>query len=111
MAGLRSSLRNRVVMMSRSHTLLRFKKAEHVLAKVLLELKACQDSDPDYMLDMSFDREAQDLLSRYGYSVPQAIDLITRYEALEDIISRFPDGDLARTYHQASSNPGGSRGE
>lgn len=87
--------------MSRSHTLLRFKKAEHVLAKVLTELKACEKSDPDYLLDMSFDKEAHDLLNRYGYSVEQAIALISRHEAVEELIKTCPEGELAKIYSQA----------
>jgi hypothetical protein len=88
-------------MMSRSHTLLRFKKAEYVLAKVLTELKACEKSDQDYLLDMSFDREAHDLLNRYGYSVHQAIALISRHEAVKEMIKTCPEGELAKIYGQA----------
>lgn len=84
--------------MSRPHTLLKFKQAQHVLAKVLTELRASEGSDPNYRLDLEFDEQLNHLLERYGYDASQAMALIARYEALEDSLRRAPEGALAKIY-------------
>lgn len=84
--------------MTRPHSLLKFKKAQFVLAKVLTELKSCELRDQNYKLDLEFDRELHDLLERYGYDAHRAIALICRHEAIEDSLRMSPDGALAQIY-------------
>jgi hypothetical protein len=86
--------------MARPHSLLKFKKAQFVLAKVLAELKSCELSDENYRLDLAFDRELHDLLERYGYDAHRAIALINRHEAIEDSLRMSPDGTLAQIYSE-----------
>lgn len=84
--------------MSRPHTLIKFKQAQHVLAKVLTELRASEGNDPNYRLDLEFDEQLNNLLERYGYNASQAMALITRYEAIETSVRRYPEGELAKVY-------------
>lgn len=84
--------------MSRPHTLIKFKQAQHVLAKVLTELRVSEGTDPNYRLDLEFDEQLNKLLQRYGYDASQAMALIARYEAIEASVQRYPDGELAKVY-------------
>lgn len=84
--------------MARSHSLLKFKKAQFVLAKVLNDLAESESNDPNYHLDMDFDREVNELLERYGYEPRQAIAVIKRHQALEESLRMAPDGVLAQVY-------------
>lgn len=86
--------------MSRPHSLLKFKKAQFVLSKVLSELTKNESVDPNYQLDLEFDREINALLERYGYDPQQAIALIKRHEALEDSLRMSPEGALAKIYSE-----------
>lgn len=86
--------------MSRPHSLLKFKKAQFVLSKVLSELTQNESVDPNYQLDLEFDREINALLERYGYDPQQAIALIKRHEALEDSLRISPEGALAKIYSE-----------
>lgn len=86
--------------MSRPHSLLKFKKAQFVLSKVLSELTQNESVDPNYQLDLEFDREINALLERYGYDPQQAIALIKRHEALEDSLRMSPEGALAKIYSE-----------
>lgn len=86
--------------MNRPHSLLKFKKAQFVLSRVLTELTQNESVDPNYQLDLEFDREINALLERYGYDPQQAIALIKRHEALEDSLRMSPDGALAQIYFE-----------
>jgi hypothetical protein len=90
--------------MTRPHSLLKFKKAQFVLSRVLTELTKNESSDPNYQLDLEFDREINALLERYGYDSQQAIALIKRHEALEDSLRMSPDGALAQMYFEILRN-------
>lgn len=82
------------------HSLLKFKKAQFVLSRVLTELTQNESVDPNYQLDLEFDREINALLERYGYDPQQAIALIKRHEVLEDSLRMSPDGALAQIYFE-----------
>ncbi|MCK9712324.1 hypothetical protein LT706_12405 [Pseudomonas syringae pv. syringae] len=84
--------------MSRPHTLIKFKQAQHVLSKVLTELRVSQRTDPNYQLDLEFDEQLNLLLERYGYDASQAMALIARYEAIEASMQQSPEGNLAKIY-------------
>lgn len=84
--------------MDRPHSLLKYKKAQFVLAKVLSDLSESESNDPNYHLDMDFDREVNALLERYGYDHKQAIAVIKRHKALSDSLRTAPDGVLAQAY-------------
>ncbi|WP_025858844.1 hypothetical protein [Pseudomonas sp. CHM02] len=84
--------------MSRPHTLIKFKQAQHILAKVLTELRVSEGTDPNYKLDLEFDEQLNNLLERYGYDASQAMALIARYEAIEASVQRYPEGELAKVY-------------
>jgi hypothetical protein len=84
--------------MSRPHTLIKFKQAQHVLAKVLMELRVSEENDLNYKLDLEFDEQLNNLLERYGYDASEAMTLIARYEAIEASVRRYPEGELAKVY-------------
>jgi len=67
---------------------------------VLSELTKNESVDPNYQLDLEFDREINALLERYGYDPQQAIALIKRHEALEDSLRMSPEGALAKIYSE-----------
>lgn len=90
--------------MARSHTLLKYKKAQFVLSQVLNDLAESESNDPNYHLDMDFDREVNALLERYGYAPQQAIGIIKRQTIVQESLATAPGGALARVYSENFSS-------
>ncbi|MFJ4347587.1 hypothetical protein [Pseudomonas sp. NPDC089401] len=86
--------------MARSHALLKYKKAQFVLSQVLNDLAESESSDPNYHLDMDFDRELNVLLERYGYAPQQAIGIIKRQMIVQESLATAPGGALAQVYSE-----------
>ena len=61
--------------MSRSHTLVELRLAEHQLATMLVALSKKKDK-PDYLLDIEFQTQLKALMSEFGYSTPQVVKLL-----------------------------------
>ncbi|MBH3382835.1 hypothetical protein I5S53_02430 [Pseudomonas juntendi] len=90
--------------MARSHALLKYKKAQFVLSQVLNDLAESESNDPNYHLDMDFDRELNALLKRYGYAPQQAIGIIKRQTIVQESLATAPRGALAQVYAENSSS-------
>ncbi|GAB0080291.1 hypothetical protein TOC8171_57120 [Pseudomonas syringae] len=61
--------------MSRSHTLVELRLAEHQLATMLVALSKKKDQ-PDYLLDIEFQTQLTALMIEFGYTTPQVVKLL-----------------------------------
>ncbi|MDY7564713.1 hypothetical protein QN400_23985 [Pseudomonas sp. RTC3] len=61
--------------MSRSHTLVELRLAEHQLATMLVALSKKKDQ-PDYLLDIEFHAQLKALMVEFGYTTPQVVKLL-----------------------------------
>ncbi|AKT30812.1 hypothetical protein RYA05_33640 [Pseudomonas syringae pv. actinidiae] len=62
--------------MSRSHTLVELRLAEHQLATMLVALSKKKDQ-PDYLLDIEFQTQLKALMIEFGYTTPQVVKLLS----------------------------------
>ncbi|WLG59597.1 hypothetical protein PSH77_14000 [Pseudomonas extremorientalis] len=65
--------------MSRSHTLVELRLAEHQLATMLVALSKKKDQ-PDYLLDIEFQTQLKALMIEFGYTTPQVVKLLSARE-------------------------------
>lgn len=61
--------------MSRSHTLVELRLAEHQLATMLVALSRKKDQ-PDYLLDIEFQAQLKALMIEFGYTTSQVVKLL-----------------------------------
>lgn len=86
--------------MRRPHTFVRHLELQSLLARVVSEMRELETSDVDYRLDREFSRKLDELISRYGYSdqeVVEIVELVQEYEAqgnaaISELMRRIPQG-------------------
>ncbi|MDY2562265.1 hypothetical protein SON66_03025 [Pseudomonas syringae] len=69
--------------MNRPHTFVRHLQIKSLLARIDSEMHALETSDVNYQLDRKFSAELDELISRYGYTDQEVVELVELVEAHE----------------------------
>lgn len=84
--------------MSRPHTFVRYLQLQSLLARVVSEMRELETNDVNYRLDREFSAKLDELISRYGYTdqeVVEIVELVQEHEAhsndgISELIRRIP---------------------
>lgn len=87
--------------MSRSHTLVELRLAEHQLATMLIALSKRKDQ-PDYLLDIEFQTQLKALMIEFGYTTPQVVKLLSARDkftqrGVNPLLDLIPNGAAEKT--------------
>ncbi|KIF60308.1 hypothetical protein [Pseudomonas fluorescens] len=87
--------------MSRSHTLVELRLAEHQLATMLVALSKKKDQ-PDYLLDIEFQAQLKALMIEFGYTTSQVVKLLNARDkftqrGVNPLLDLIPDGATEKT--------------
>ncbi len=87
--------------MSRSHTLVELRLAEHQLATMLVALSKKKDQ-PDYLLDIEFQTQLKALMIEFGYTTPQVVKLLSARDkftqrGVNPLLDLIPNGGTEKT--------------
>lgn len=86
--------------MSRSHTLVELRLAEHQLATMLVALSKKKDQ-PDYLLDIEFQTQLKALMTEFGYNTPQVVKLLNARDkftqrGVNPLLDLIPNGAVEK---------------
>ncbi|WP_282351832.1 hypothetical protein [Pseudomonas sp. PS01303] len=88
--------------MSRSHTLVELRLAEHQLATMLVALSK-KKGQPDYLLDIEFQTQLKALMIEFGYTTPQVVKLLRAREkftqqGVNPLLDLIPNGSTENNF-------------
>ncbi|MNJ42100.1 hypothetical protein D3C77_370520 [compost metagenome] len=69
-------LKDRYETMARPHPFVRYLQLQSLLAKVVSEMHALETSDVNYRLDREFSAKLDELISRYGYTDQEVVEIV-----------------------------------
>jgi hypothetical protein len=69
--------------MKRTHTFVRLREIQSLLARVTSEIQELEAKDLNYQLDLEFSKEFDQLVERYGYSNEEVVRLVEVVRELE----------------------------
>jgi len=75
--------------MSRPHPFVRYLQLQSLLARVVSEMHELETNDVDYRLDREFSAKLDELISRYGYTDQEVVEIV---ELVQDHEAHSNDG-------------------
>lgn len=84
--------------MNRPHPFVRYLQLQSLLARIISEMHELETNDVNYRLDREFSAKLDELISRYGYTdqeVVEIVELVQDHEAhsndgISELIRRIP---------------------